>query len=131
MPAVKRGISICRQLVAENPASASDRIMLAFTLGLLGQTPPMGGDYATEALSLLRTLSPEQRETHDAVSAEAMQRDRLAFLDLERGPATRRWSTPGATVAIAERWRRSGSGNSGDPAVDFSAFASLISPSSS
>ena len=116
MPAVKRGISICRQLVAENPASASDRIMLAFTLGASGSDPADGRRrIATEALSLLRTLSPEQRETHDAVSAEAMSETGHRFpgpgaagrdeaLDRARRPTSRHLLSDG---------RRSGCGKLG------------------
>ena len=114
MRAPKRGVAICRRLVEENPASASDRIdagLRAQRTRLVMRTSPIvpaRDGLALEALSILRSLSPEQRETHDAVMAEISDESWLADYDLVSGRPDEALGHARQAVAIGERWVRSG-----------------------
>ncbi len=104
----KRGVTICRRLVEENPLSVTDRIMLAFLLAATDAADPVARDSFTEALSIVRALSPEQRQTHDAVSAEFDSERGLAACDWASGRPDEALKHSRQAVAIVERWVRSG-----------------------
>ena len=63
----------------------------------------------TEALSIVRALSPEQRQTHDAVQAESDSEISLSIYDLESGRPDEARRHARQAVAILERWVRGGS----------------------
>ena len=67
----------------------TDRIVLAFSLSATAAADPSARESLTEALSIVRALSPEQRKTHDAVCGGAFQRARPVSLRSGLGPARR------------------------------------------
>jgi serine/threonine protein kinase len=105
-----RGVTICRQLVAKNPLSVTDRITLAYGLSQTNPyTDPGACASCTEALSIVRALSPEQRQTHDAVQAESDSEINLSIYDFESGRPDEARRHARQAVAILERWVRGGS----------------------
>jgi hypothetical protein len=104
----KRGMTICRRLVEENPLSVANRIMLAFMLGTTDPAVPGARESFIEALSIVRALSPEQRQTHDAVTAELDSEVGLGLCDYASGRLDEALKHNKQAVAIAERWVRSG-----------------------
>jgi serine/threonine protein kinase len=105
---LKRGVTICRRLVEENPLSVTDRIMLAFLLSETDLSDPIARASFTEATSIVRALSPEQRETHDAAQAELISEVGLAACESASGRPHEALRHNRQAVAIAERWGRSG-----------------------
>jgi serine/threonine-protein kinase len=104
----ERAVMIYRRLVQDNPGSTSDRIALAFAL--TDSAPvferTIARRYYMEAQSILRALSPEQRETHDAVQAEFSIEVFLGELDLAAGRPNESLRRTRKAVDIAERWVR-------------------------
>ncbi len=61
-----------------------------------------------EKLSIVRSLSPEQRQTHDAIAAELEGEQGLARCDQASGRPDEALRHARQAVAIGERWVRSG-----------------------
>ena len=107
---VKRGVAIMRRLVEDSPASATDRIELASALSNLGLSYGEVVDRAgtrrscLESLSILRSLTPEQRETSRAVLAEISDESWLTESYLASGQFAEARASAMRAASVAERW---------------------------